>query len=153
MHYIPFSFCESPRNDIIACRRRSRCLRWSFRFILSTFVGHFEGFWFYIPKRSEKLKLKTIFQVTAKFTWVLFSGYYNKTCRFHGNLATNMADSTRWSQLLWRLCFLALAPVSLQQKVSVGMFPYASVACRDPRDLHPDDCMQRGSKKFQPSNK
>ena len=59
--YIPFSFCESPRNDIIACRRRSRCLRWSFRFILSTFVGHVVGFLFYIPKKSKKLKLKTIF--------------------------------------------------------------------------------------------
>ena len=141
MHYIPFSFCESPRNDIIACRRRSRCLRWSFRFILSTFVGHFEGFWFYIPKRSEKLKLKTIFQVTAKFTWVLFSGYYNKTCRFHGNLATNMADSTRWSQLLWRLCFFS-SRTSLP--TAEGMRRHVSVCVRcvswpqgsSPRRLH-----------------
>ena len=57
VHYIPFSFCESPRNDIIACRRRSRCLRWSFRFILSTFVGHVEGF--LILHSQEKRKIKT----------------------------------------------------------------------------------------------
>ena len=131
--YIPFSFCESPRNDIIACRRRSRCLRWSFRFILSTFVGHVEGFWFYIPKKSEKLKLQTIFLSHCKvFVSIIFWTLLLNLLRFRGHLATNMADSTRWSQLLlWRyFCSRTSLPTV------EGIRPLRD---RDPRDRDTDE--------------
>ena len=131
--YIPFSFCESPRNDIIACRRRSRCLRWSFRFILSTFVGHVEGFWFYIPKKSEKLKLQTIFLSHCKvFVSIIFWTLLLNLLRFRGHLATNMADSTRWSQLLlWRyFCSRTSLPTV------EGRRPLRD---RDPRDRDTDE--------------
>ena len=144
VHYIPFSFCESPRNDIIACRRRSRCLRWSFRFILSTFVGHVEGFWFYIPKKSEKLKLQTIFLSHCKvFVSIIFWTLLLNLLRFRGHLATNMADSTRWSQLLWRYFYSRTSLPTVK-----GIRPLRD---RDPRDRDTDDC--REVLKIPPINK